>query len=267
MMRALEIGVFAGIAVGVHIAFFAAAPDGGAKAGGVGGDTLLSIQAAPQTVIKMVQDWDRPVEVQDVVDAPETPLDQRVTASLAPVSPIARAPRADLKIADLSAPKSDPVQLDMSPATPTPPKPKPAVKPKPQKVAKTKPPTSGRASQKASGSGGTTQAGNSSKSSVATVSKGDQAKLKQIWGAKIRSKVARAKRYPRNSRATGTSVVRLTVRRDGALLGVKLIRSSGDAVLDQAAIASVKRAKRFAKAPKQLPGSTFNFVLPIEKRR
>jgi protein TonB len=264
MMRWVEIGVFTAIAIAAHMAFFALRPEGGADAGGAGGETLLSIQAATPSVIKMVETWERPVDVQNAIDPPATPRDQ-ATAPPAPLSPIAPAPRAELRVADLSAPHSDPVQVDTTPAKPTPPKPAPKSTPKPK--AKPKPTSDGRTGQKAAGSGGSAQAGNSKTAAVATVSKGKQAKLKQIWGAKIRSKIARAKRYPHNSRATGTSVVRLTVRRDGALLGVSLVRSSGDATLDQAAIASVKRAKRFAKAPKELPGSSFHFVLPIEKRR
>jgi protein TonB len=258
MIRVLEFSVFGAIALAAHAAVFIARPPTGAEAGGSGGDALVSIQAAPDEVAAIVAQWDRPVTVQSAVQSPTAPnvLDRPD----APVPSASRPrPPGSPQLAALPVPPTDLIQLDTASAVPTRPKPEPQPKPSPS--------SAGQAGQKAAGSGGSKQAGSRESAQVATASKGQQAELRQIWGAKIRNRIARSQRFPRTLRATGTSVVRLSVRRDGALLGVTLARSSGNSALDQAAIASVKRAKRFAKAPKDLPGNSFNFVLPIEKTR
>lgn len=274
MIRWLEIGICAALALAAHLAFFVARPPTGAQAGGAGGEALVSIQAAPASVAAMVAKWERPVTAQSAVQTLQIPraLDPSAATLRAPSAP-QPTPRAPRMAPAQAAPAADPIQLDTRPATPTPPKPapkaapKPSPKPAPKPAPKPRPSQAGQAGQKASGSGGGDQAGTTAKARVATVSKGEQAKLRQVWGAKIRSKIARAQRFPRSLRATGTSVVRLRVGRDGRLLGVTLARSSGDSALDQAAMASVRRAKRFSKAPKALPGDSFTFVLPIEKKR
>lgn len=66
--------------------------------------------------------------------------------------------------------------------------------------------------------------------------------------AKIRSKIARAKRYPRQARSEGLEGVcgiYFAIRPDGSLDFVELSKSSGYAVLDEEALATVRRAAPF----------------------
>ncbi|MFO1464173.1 MAG: energy transducer TonB [bacterium] len=66
--------------------------------------------------------------------------------------------------------------------------------------------------------------------------------------AKIRQKIARAKRYPHQARAEGIEGVcglSFEIQPDGGLAYVKLTQSSGSSLLDEEALATVRRAAPF----------------------
>ncbi|MEM6375781.1 MAG: TonB family protein [Pseudomonadota bacterium] len=189
-------------------------------------------------------------------------------------------------------PRPDPVDVDTSPAEPTVSKaapitsPRPEARPEsspepqpetptrqarqqepvPENVPRAEQKSESRAASQAAGSGGSSQAGSGNARS-ATISQGEINNLKGIWGAKIRSKIERAKRYPRGENANGKVSLNLQVSRTGQLLNVSVRRSSGNARLDAAAINSVKRARRFASAPKGLTDQAYAFSITIELKR
>ncbi|MBT9384939.1 TonB family protein [Pseudooceanicola sp. CBS1P-1] len=122
----------------------------------------------------------------------------------------------------------------------------------------------GGVTQRAAGSGGSAQAGNSS-GSVRTGKGKEEARLEAVWGAKIRGWIERKKRFPGAMRgSSGRVVVRLTVAPDGRLLGASVVRSSGEAAFDQAALSAVQRAGRMPKAPAQLKEASYSFNLPVD---
>lgn len=87
---------------------------------------------------------------------------------------------------------------------------------------------------------------------------------KTMWGAAIRKKVERRKAYPKAAQGTeGEVIVRLVIGRTGALEGLAIGRSSGSAILDEAALIAVRRAGRFPAAPEGLGGARHVFSLPI----
>lgn len=278
MKRTAEVIVFAAIAGVIHVALFTSAPQSGAKASGAGGEALVSIQAAPETVADMVEAWERPPQPVAELDLQaEAPLPQARAPSL-PTFELAQAPRAAALVALADPDRPEAPQADTAPPPPPPPPPKPEPKPEPKPQPKPRPEpqpdppqaqkaaqtSAGRAEQKAAGSGGGAQAGQAGGAQAATADAGRQAKLQNVWGAKIRARVAR--RTPRG-KGTGTVLVHLTVARSGQLLGSRIARSSGNAALDQAALAAVKRAGRFPPAPKQLALSQMSFSLPIRFSR
>ena len=53
---------------------------------------------------------------------------------------------------------------------------------------------------------------------------------------------------------------------NGALLGVRLAKSSGNARIDKLALAAVKQAGRFPAAPKSLGIARHSFRLPIKSK-
>jgi len=79
---------------------------------------------------------------------------------------------------------------------------------------------------------------------------GDATILSQYFG-KLRSHIDRKKVNPR-SRQVGTAVVRFTVHPSGHLLAREITRSSGNKMLDDAALASVDQAAPFPAMPADL---------------
>ncbi|UWR90504.1 energy transducer TonB family protein [Phaeobacter inhibens] len=84
------------------------------------------------------------------------------------------------------------------------------------------------------------------------------ASLKNRWGCAIISRIERQKRPPRGG-GEGTVRLHLTVSTQGRLMTVSITRSSGNAKVDQAAVAAVKRA-RVPRAPKALAPGSYSFT-------
>ncbi|MEM8553250.1 MAG: TonB family protein [Pseudomonadota bacterium] len=124
----------------------------------------------------------------------------------------------------------------------------------------------GQAATTAAGAGGGTVAGNRGSSADPSLSPARVNSLKSSWGNRIRSRIERRKpRIP--GRPEGVAMVRVVVSGDGRLVGVSLVRSSGQPDLDKAAVDSVHRAGRFPKAPKALGSGPHSFAIPVEYRR
>ncbi|XDA96738.1 TonB family protein [Sulfitobacter sp. LCG007] len=301
MKRLVEVAAFAAASVLVHVVLFARMPDEGLDAGGAGGTAALSLQAADATVVEMVRTWDRPpAEVQtavaqlpapsgppapapvpelpgfDLVQAPQAARHVSVPPpdTLPPVpdtaSPPPLASPPDTLVAQPPADPAPPQQPEPSPDVAPEASPRPSVRPQampPKEVAeparKAQQNSPARAAQRAAGSGGENAAGQSNRTQAATASKGQQAKAQQVWGAKIRSRIERAKRYPRGTDASGQASLVISIARGGQLLGVRIRQSSGNARLDQAALDAVRRAGRFPPAPEQLPLDSYSFSIPI----
>lgn len=238
-----------------------AAPDTSTQIAALSGDgpdptlPVIPSQAAPPPPPEMSQ----PVLQQPVLPVAQDPR-PKISAEAAP-RPMAR-PTAPRPVA-AAQPKSP--QADVQPPEAPKPEPKPFKKPKP----KVKPSdqnraaSAGSASQKAAGTGGTNQAGNAGKSKVKALGKGKDAKLKSIWGSKIVTRIERRKKALRGVKAKGKTTLALRIAPNGQLLSVSVAKSSGVAALDQAAIAAVKRAGKFPKAPKELNAKSYRFNIPI----
>nr|WP_319484812.1 TonB family protein [uncultured Cohaesibacter sp.] len=83
---------------------------------------------------------------------------------------------------------------------------------------------------------------------------------------KVRSRVASKKRYPNAARRrgeTGTSVIRFVVAQNGVMSGLNLVRSSGSAILDDAALSMAQRAAPFPTIPASSGKASISFTLPI----
>ena len=162
-------------------------------------------------------------------------------------------------LAEVAAPDALPalalpeVQADAAPiVTPRPrvkaetkPAPKPAVKPtKPAAKPEVKPEARAAAKPAAAAPAATARAGGGSRDS---------------WMADARRKIERRKRYPSAARgATGTVTLAVSVAASGALSGVSVAGSSGNAALDEAAASAVRRA-----APFKPSASGYNFTVPM----
>ena len=101
-----------------------------------------------------------------------------------------------------------------------------------------------------------------------TTSNGDA--LTSNYKGKVRSEVARKKRYPNAARRrgeTGTAVIRFVVARNGAMSGLQLVRSSGSDTLDKAALKMAQRAAPFPDIPAGTGKSQIRFTLPVSFSR
>jgi periplasmic protein TonB len=78
--------------------------------------------------------------------------------------------------------------------------------------------------------------------------------------------IERVEQYPEAARARrlhGVVQVLFAMNRDGTVVGAWVKRSSGSAILDQAAIDAVRRAQPLPRIPSELPDS-LNIILPVE---
>ena len=249
------------MAITLHILAFAQGPRASLQAGGSGGEAMVSIQAAAATVVELVEAWDRPAvvgpEVQSALASPEAVPTEAPTLPQIELSP---ALRAQVPVAMMEQGRSQDIAIDTTPPPPPPepdraaeivpdtrPKPRPAQK-QPQTGRKTDLASTARQKEVSAGSGGASQAGVGT-AKVTTGDPGQTARLQAIWGAKIRARIDRNKRYPRGSNASGDVTIELQVARDGTLVSHRLRQSSGFSELDAAAMNAVARAKRFPKAP------------------
>ena len=204
----------------------------------------------------------------------ESPPDQTVPDPMAAdASPAPRLPApallpplpmlAGLAPDALAPPPPEPEPLPQPepdrPATPPKPQPKAGAKPKPAVTPKAdRPPAPSQAS--ASAAARSVEQG----SATQTATAGRVQDLRASWGAAIRKKIERRKSYPKGAgKAAGTATVQLTVTRAGGLAKVALARSSGHPALDAAALAVVRQAGGFPKAPAGLTEASYVFTLPI----
>ncbi|UWQ64948.1 TonB family protein (plasmid) [Leisingera caerulea] len=279
MKRAAELTVFAGIAALIHAALFAAAPRSGTQSSGAGGDALVSVQAADATMAEMVEAWQRPPQAMPQLQPDLTRPPAVPAAPAVPQFELAQAPRAAAQIALVRPAPAQTVEVDTAPPPPPEekpeaaakpelqPRPKPKRAPEPQQARQAAETSASRAGQRAAGSGGGAQAGQAGGSAAATAQAGQRARLQAVWGAKIRARIERRKRYPSGASGSGVAVVRITVSRSGQLLNSRIAKSSGSAVFDQAALQAVARAGKFPSAPKKLSLSQLTFNLPMSFSR
>jgi protein TonB len=79
----------------------------------------------------------------------------------------------------------------------------------------------------------------------------------------------RHKQYPMLAQRRGlegTGSVRVRIGRDGRVLDRAVMVSTGEQMLDQAALDMVRRANPFPAVPSEYSGETFEFVAPIQYR-
>lgn len=256
MRRLAEISLFVPVAAGLHLAAFGLAGDGAPGGGGTGagGDSVVTLAAAAPQVQALVAEWQTPPAAAVAPAAPLAPVSELAPVLDAPAPD--RAPRAEPM--PLSPPQPDlPPAVATASATPTPPtaqSSQPAPAPRPPKPA--------IAAQRAAGTGSGAVAGQAGSVSEP----GRQKALSASWAAQIQAKVARAHRVPREAVRAGLSgdaLVRIVVGHDGRLRAATLVRGSGHAVLDRAALASIKRAGRFPAAPDGLARDSLSFDVPL----
>lgn len=99
------------------------------------------------------------------------------------------------------------------------------------------------------------------------LSKAELRGLQRGYYSELNQMMRRERSYPRSARRRGlegTVLVELVVDARGKLLKASVIRSSGHEVLDQAALADVRKMKRLPKPPKALKRRHVKLHIPFE---
>ncbi|MEE4016040.1 TonB family protein [Roseibium sp. FZY0029] len=206
---------------------------------------------------------------------PVKPAPQQKPVDLARVEPV--APVKAVKPMEPQTEMQQPVADPLAEVTQTPTrKPKPPVRkaeaPKveqrdtPKKVVKTRT----RGAETNARKGGERITSKSAKSNVngranARTNDGGT-KATSNYQGKVVAKLRRAKRYPREAkrqRLVGTVNVGFTISSNGAVSGIRITRSSGHPVLDQAALDMVRRASPMPKFPGDIRVARMNMQVPV----
>jgi protein TonB len=84
------------------------------------------------------------------------------------------------------------------------------------------------------------------------------------WEQALVAQVERFKRYPPQARDLfGIARVAFSIDRSGHLVGARIVSGSGSEVLDDEALATIRRAAPFPVPPEGIADSELSFVLPI----
>jgi protein TonB len=176
------------------------------------------------------------------------------------------------------APPPPPAAVEVEREEVAEPEPVPIARPKPvvkKAVAPAKPPPSAPAETPAPALA--TGSGTAVSSAAESGSGRDARSMAPAWAptARVRYEellfawMNRHKQYPMLAQRRGLQgrgSVRVRIDRDGRVLERSLTRSTGEAMLDQAALDMVRRASPFPPVPEEYAGASFEFVAPIEYR-
>lgn len=214
--------------------------------------------APPQITNREVVEPMIMARVQQVIEAetvsalvPQVDAEQSLAEKPAAVTPLTSSvlqPRSE-KVAD--AAPSPMTRTVAQITTPTYPPERPRVKAKKRKKA-VQPPQN-------------TQAGNGGKNNAdSNASAAASRAAVSNYPGKVQSKLRRALRYPAAARGVSGEVrVQFSIAANGGASGIRVVRSSGNAVLDKAAIATVKRAAPFPAIPPGSGRSSWKFTMPL----
>lgn len=189
------------------------------------------------------------------------------------------APAEEPTLEEALAPVDAPPAVDgrefaeAKPVPPTPPKPAPPVqalesKPPVKVLPKPQPPAVTRTMREAK-----REEAPGTSAHPASISPGDgqaQRQAEQDYFRQIVQKISRYHFFSRqqNASAHGLVVTRLTLARNGGVIDVALLRSSGSPTLDTAVVDTIRQASPFPPLPPGLAsGGTQTFIVPVNYTR
>ena len=223
----------------------------------------------------------RPAEPPGAPDAPVVIIDL-APMPVAPASPLDVAPGPEMQEATppepvVEVPSPAPLVLDLPPpppmveppvvAAPEPPPPEIKAEPKPPEP----PPPEVKRVDRKKPAPRTTAAPKSERNTAARPAAPNPGAATSTaalasWRSEVVARLQRAKRYPRGAeqrREQGVVTLAFTVNRNGGVLARHIVRSSGNAELDQEALATVQRAAPFPPFPASMTQASVQLSVPI----
>ena len=236
--------MFGGLALGLHVVALSALPSPPAGGAPARAGAPIAIAAPDAALRSLVKAWEAPPEVDFAPDSPVRP-----------------------EVSDLSVPAvpSDPRTASLSPASA---RPEAAALPDMPRDPAARPPAA-RPKARPFDVPQVVQRGaaGSGRVAVATPAPGPSvAAVERAFGSGVREALIRARRYPDRALSrgvTGTTVLDVTIARDGRLVDARVVRGSGSDLLDRASMQAAARAV-FPAAPAKLPDARFTFRVPVD---
>lgn len=203
------------------------------------------VEPVTEPVEEVAEDTPEPLEEIAEAEPIEEVVPDIVEAPLPEVAMAIPEPRPEIK-------KPKPVEKPVREKKPVQKKPEPV---KQAKVEKKPAATSSQASQKSAQNADSTRAPSPGQG-------GGKAMSPARWQSRVYSHLNRHK--PRNVRSRGSVAVRFSFNTNGDVLSVRLVSSSGDQALDEAAVNLVRRSSPIPAPPPSVPTS---IIVPIDFKR
>ena len=183
----------------------------------------------------------------------------RVESTPPPANPAMTLPR-ELEPSDLPHPETVPGRRPKPVARIAPPAKTPAAEPA---AARSSPPQLDTAATARGEAVATSSAGTSEAASAPSWAPAARVRYEELLFAWI----DRHKEYPllaQRRGLEGSGSIRVRIGRDGRLIERSLVRSTGQPMLDDAALEMVRRSTPFPAVPSEYSGASFEFVAPVE---
>ena len=259
-------------------------------------DTVEAIEAEPVETAEMIETADAPAEAvtEDLFAelSPELPSEPAEPVEEASSETTEVAERVDVAPVEPDTTRVAPVTETVKAMDPQPdnvPQPTRRPNPPPRQVAEEPPeraqpkrtqpkrqPEARRAerTEAASGNRGRSQANarrGSRESGRAAQSGGGRSgvnasQARSNYSGQVLSRIRSAQRYPnaaRRQRAQGTATVSFMISARGGASSIRLVRSSGNPLIDRAAVDTVRRASPFPPIPREAGQRSMSFSVPI----
>jgi protein TonB len=232
---------------------------------------LAPIAVAPEAPPQEVAPGPQMTEAQpDTTPEPPEPPKPEADDRPAPTPP---APEPDVKVPEL--PKVNDAAATLTPPLP-PSKPelpkeaehKPAKPPPPKKKVERKKPRE-RADHAAPRTSAppTAQAHRAERAAAPAAGAASSAAAAASWRSELMAHLNRYKRFPSGAGRGGVATIAFTINRSGQVTSSRLLRSSGDSVLDAEAVALPRRASPVPAPPPGAGGRSLGLAVPIRFSR
>lgn len=91
----------------------------------------------------------------------------------------------------------------------------------------------------------------------------DKQQLTADWGRKVSAYFALHKRFPKVQKREARVMVTFSLNRQGHVLSVAVLESSGDPAYDEAAVDMIRRSDPVPRPPAKLTDESLSFTLPV----